>query len=68
MSKQHIVEQIRELNRTAPQEYLITFNERALQEYLQRLSLPRGRGGICVRRNDHSAVATRPPRPLGRVD
>lgn len=62
MSKQNVIEQIRALNRSAPQEFLVSFNERTLETYLKRLSLARGgrgRSSVWVRQSDKPAVVTR---------
>ena len=52
-------EQIRELNRSAPQEFLISFNLETLEAYLKRLALTRlgrGRNSIWVRQGSCPAV------------
>jgi len=61
MSKQQIIDAIREHNRSAGQEFLIRFNEVALQTYLQRLtrvSGHRGRGSVWVRSGETAAAMT----------
>ncbi len=62
MSKLQIIEAIRNRNRTANQEFLISFDERALANYLERLTTingQRGRGSRWVRQGDTPAVVTR---------
>ncbi len=61
MSKQEIIEQIRRLNRSAPPDFLVSFEEQALENYLKRLALARagrGRGSVWVRPGDCSAAVT----------
>lgn len=62
MSKQQVIEQIRALNRSAPQEFLIGFNEHALENYLKRLSLARsgrGRTSVWVRPDRQPSIVAR---------
>lgn len=60
MSKQQIIEAIRQHNRSAEVDFLISFDEQVLQTYLQRLrTLVGGRGSVWVRRGETSAVVTR---------
>jgi len=62
MSKQQMIEQIRQMNRSAPEAFLIHFNEQALETYLKRLSLARGGRGPSsrwVRTGDAPAAVTR---------
>jgi len=59
-TKQQIIEAICEHNRTAAREFLINFEERALQSYLERLTTlkdHRGPASIWVRPNDHHALS-----------
>tara|TARA_Y100000589_G_scaffold331034_1_gene382855 strand:+ start:2337 stop:2552 length:216 start_codon:yes stop_codon:yes gene_type:complete len=58
-SKQQIIEAICEHNRTAAREFLINFEERALENYLERLTTlqgHRGRTSIWVRPSDSRAM------------
>lgn len=62
MSKQQVIEAIREQNRSAATEFLIHFNEQELQAYLSRLTQVnghRGRMSIWVRQSDARSVVTR---------
>ena len=62
MSKQQMIELIRQRNRSASNEFLIKFDEQALRSYLQRLTTVhghRGRTSIWVRDNSSSASMTR---------
>ena len=62
MSKLQIIEAIRHCNRTADQDFLISFDERALSSYLERLTTikdRRGRDSRWVRRGDTPAIVTR---------
>ena len=62
MSKLQIIEAIRHRNRTAGQDFLISFDERALASYLKRLATIKGRRGRdsrWVRQGDTPAVVTR---------
>ena len=61
MSKQQMIEQIQQKNRSASPEFLERFDERALQTYLRRLNTVmgrRGRGSVWVREAGASAFAT----------
>ena len=52
MSKFEMIERIRTFNRSASEEWLISFDESALQTYLDRLSMlqkGRGRQSVWVR-------------------
>ncbi|MFA9478619.1 hypothetical protein ACERK3_09960 [Phycisphaerales bacterium AB-hyl4] len=62
MSKQQMIEAIRERNRSVSSEYLVKFDERALQNYLRRLTDVlghRGRESRWVREGGDRAVVTR---------
>jgi len=62
MSKHQLIEQIRQLNRSAAEDFLVHFNEQALENYLKRLALAReGRGPTSrwVRPGDIAAAFTR---------
>jgi len=62
MSKQQIIEAIRQHNRTANQELLTTFDEHTLENYLKRLTLingRRGRASVWVRQPDTTSIVTR---------
>lgn len=61
MSKQQMIEAIRQRNRTAGQEFLVHFKEDALASYLKRLDLAgvRGRHSAWVREGDTPAIVTR---------
>jgi hypothetical protein len=53
MSKQQMIERIRERNRSASNEFLVKFDEEALQTYLSRLTTlqdHRGRSSVWVRK------------------
>lgn len=61
MSKHEIIEAIRQVNRTANPEYLVRFEQRALESYLRRLTTVlnrRGRDSRWVREGDTHAVVT----------
>jgi len=62
MSKQQMIEQIRQRNRSASNEFLIKFDEQALRTYLRRLTTVhghRGRSSIWVRDGSAPASMTR---------
>lgn len=62
MSKQQMIEQIRERNRSASNEFLVKFDEEALRTYLRRLSTlqgNRGRSSVWVRTGISPASMTR---------
>lgn len=62
MSKQQLIERIQQVNRSADEGFLVHFNQEALEKYLQRLDLTRGRRGrpsVWVRTGESPAVATR---------
>jgi hypothetical protein len=62
MSKQQIIEQIRQMNRSAPENLLVQFDQDALENYLKRLSMAqagRGRASRWVRNTSSPAVVTR---------
>lgn len=62
MSKQQMIEAIREHNRSAPDTFLGGFNEQALASYLRRLTTVlgcRGRGSVWVREAETPAIVTR---------
>ena len=60
MSKQQIIEAIRQHNRSAEVDFLISFDEQALRTYLQRLqTLVGGRGSVWVQQGETRAVVTR---------
>ena len=62
MSKQQMIELIRQHNRTADAAFLTSFEERALQSYLRRLTTvvgQRGKQSVWVREGDTHAVGTR---------
>lgn len=62
MSKQEMIEQIRERNRSASVEFLVHFDEQALTSYLNRLTRingRRGRDSVWVRDGLSRAVVTR---------
>ncbi len=62
MNKQELIEHIRQRNRSVSDEYLVRFNEKALQSYLDRLTHVvgrRGRDSRWVRQSDGPAVVTR---------
>ncbi|MCX5662664.1 MAG: hypothetical protein NTW19_23535 [Planctomycetota bacterium] len=62
MSKQEVIEQIRVLNRTAQPDFLIAFDQQALETYLKRLSSlkgVRGRASVWVRTGQSPASCTR---------
>lgn len=59
-SKQQIIEAICEHNRSAAREFLINFEERALENYLTRLTTlqnHRGRTSIWVRPASNRAIS-----------
>ncbi len=56
MTKQQMIEAIRQRNRSAQQEFLVRFDEASLRSYLDRLTVVagrRGRDSIWVRPNPH---------------
>ena len=62
MSKHELIERIRQINRSAPTDFLVHFEPKALEDYLSRLSLPlhgRGPRSVWVRTGNHPAVCTR---------
>ncbi len=62
MSKQQMIEAIRQHNRSAPDTFLVAFEERALESYLRRLTTVqgrRGRGSVWVREAETPAIVTR---------
>jgi len=62
MSKQQVIEQIQQRNRTAKSEFLATFDEVALQSYLRRLTTvvgQRGRTSVWVRENNAPVTVSR---------
>lgn len=62
MSKQQMIDAIRQHNRSAEAEFLIEFNEVALKNYLERLTTihgRRGRASVWVRTGETPAVVTR---------
>ncbi|WP_432798433.1 hypothetical protein [Poriferisphaera sp. WC338] len=62
MSKEQMIQQIRDRNRTAKHDYLVHFSEEALEQYLSRLTTisgHRGRGSGWVRNTTSPAVITR---------
>lgn len=62
MSKHEMIEQIRQRNRTVTDEFLLTFDEQTLGDYLSRLTQVAGRRGrqsVWVRHTTRSAVTSR---------
>ena len=62
MSKQQLIEAIQHHNRGADSTFLMTFDEPALDHYLQRLTHlqgHRGPGAVWVRRAETPAIVTR---------
>jgi len=62
MSKHEMIEQIRQRNRTASDEFLLSFDEQTLGDYLSRLTNlagHRGRQSVWVRTTAHPAVTAR---------
>jgi len=62
MSKQQMIEMIRERNRSASSDFLVRFDEDALRNYLQRLTTlqgNRGRSSVWVRTGIAPASTTR---------
>ncbi len=62
MSKQDLISAIREHNRSATPDFLLTFDESALHTYLQRLTTlngHRGRTTAWVRSGPSPAIVTR---------
>jgi hypothetical protein len=61
MSKQQLIEAIREMNRSADETFLVHFNQPALEDYLRRLSMAqagRGRMSRWVRAGHTPSVTT----------
>jgi len=62
MSKQQMIEKIRERNHSASSDFLVKFDEEALRNYLQRLTTlqgQRGRSSVWVRTGIAPAAITR---------
>ena len=62
MSKQQMIEMIRQRNRSASSEFLVKFDEEALRTYLRRLTTlhgHRGRASTWVRQGISPASITR---------
>ena len=62
MSKQQMIEAIRQHNRSANTEFLVSFDEQTLASYLRRLTTIQGRRGrmsVWVREGDTPAIVTR---------
>ncbi len=62
MSKEQMIQAIRQRNRSASMEYLVRFNEQALETYLQRLTRVMGHRGPdsrWVRQTTDPCVCTR---------
>lgn len=59
MSKHQLIDQIRRQNRSADIGFLATFNEEALNRYLKRLVLSRGKSSGWVREGKAPAAVTR---------
>ena len=62
MSKNEMIEKIRRCNRSASDEFLLSFDERTLGDYLSRLTNlngRRGRNSVWVRQTTHPAVTQR---------
>ncbi|MCC6680049.1 MAG: hypothetical protein IT445_04010 [Phycisphaeraceae bacterium] len=61
MSKSEMIEKIRQCNRSASDEFLLSFDERTLGDYLSRLNLNghRGRNSVWVRQTTEPAVTQR---------
>lgn len=61
MSKQKMIEQIQQKNRSASPEFLARFDELALGSYLRRLNTVsghRGKGSVWVREGTTPAITT----------
>jgi len=61
-SKKQMIEQIRQRNHSASDEFLLDFDEPALEQYLDRLTSVVGRRGkdsIWVRETDSPAIISR---------
>ena len=62
MSKQQLIDAIRNHNRSAQDAFLVTFDQQVLETYLRRLQTvqgKRGAGSVWVRPGDSPAVVTR---------
>lgn len=62
MSKQQMIDLIQQRNRSASSEFLVKFDEEALQNYLSRLTTlqdHRGRATVWVRKGISPACITR---------
>lgn len=62
MSKQQLIEAIREHNRSATDDFLVSFDEAALSNYLHHLQFktgPRGSSTCWVRTGETPAVVSR---------
>ena len=62
MSKQQLIEAIRTHNRSAQDEFLVTFDQQVLETYLRRLQTvqnTRGPKSVWVRQGDSPACITR---------
>lgn len=63
MSKQQMIDAIRQHNRTADEDFLASFDEQSLQRYLKRLTDIHGRRGkssVWVREARTPAIVSRP--------
>lgn len=61
-SKSELIDRIRQINQSADGCWLETFDQRALNDYLDHLQLvtePRGRSSVWRRRGDTAAVVGR---------
>jgi hypothetical protein len=62
MNKKQMIEQIRQRNRSASDEFLLSFDEQALAQYLERLTSVvghRGKSSVWVRPADGPAIVGR---------
>jgi hypothetical protein len=62
MTKQEMIQQIRQRNQSASDEFLVDFDEQALEQYLERLTSVvghRGKSSIWVRQGDAPAIVSR---------
>jgi len=62
MNKRQMIEQIRQRNQSASDEFLLGFDEGALEQYLERLTSVvghRGKDSVWVRSSEAPAVVAR---------
>jgi len=64
LNKDQIIDNIRQINRSAQKDWLMVFDTLALRKYLDHLQHtlePRGGHSVWIRNNEGKAVVTRKP-------